>query len=664
MSWRRAIAPYLPYAIASIAISIVVGVRALIVPSAISRLAPAPSAPGDPPGTTAYAGVIELPRGGPYILGYVSKAPAKLEVAGHAIAGPANDPDPVKRAAGVTTARIVLQPGVVPIRFAAPPGARLLWHPPGRRGSPEYVPAAVLGATADDLGAAAHTDAICVWLCIAIVIAMASWLLRSHIRVIDRRLVIAFASCFALAFAVRVWDLGAAGQTWDEDEYWSSGRNDVENLLAQDYGADAWVWNYEHPPVTKYIAGAGALVSDGFGPARALSALVMALGCALLVPIGARLYSRRAGIFAAVFAALSPHLIAHGQIVGHEAPTILWWSLAIWLSLRAHEDPKYLRAHLVAIGAVLGLALMTRFVNALLAPVIAVALVAYAPREQLRRTLAEGAALVGGAALITCFVVWPRLWSSGFAHLGEALDKTGKLHDPEPFFGVLTAEPPRWCFAIYVFACTPILLFVAALAGGVRWREWRAGAVVLAWLLVPLAVALSPVRQDGVRYVLPSLTAIAMMAGAAIDRIPKPRIAIAIGAFLAVYLAIADLRVAPYYLDYYSEAFGGPAGVADDKRFVISWWGEGVDDAVDYVNEHAAPGAKIHRDCAVPNHLTWFRGDLWDAMVRDPTQAEWIVWTQPSWRACAIPPRARRVHTTSVMGAPLAYVYEVGLTPR
>jgi hypothetical protein len=651
----------LPFAIAGAAILLLLGVRACVVTAPLDRLAPAASAPGDPPGTTARAGVIALPRGGPYQLGFQSLGPARLEVAGKLVSVEP-DREPVRARVGVAFARVVLQAGVVPIRFAAPPGARLIWHPPGRRGSLEYVPASSLGASADDLEGAAGTargDGAIVLAIALVLLALGAWVFRRDLRAADRKLLVAFGACAALALAARAWDLGDAGQTFDEDEYWSSGRNDVQNLLALDAAPDAWVWNYEHPPVTKYLAGAGALWSDGFGPARALSALVMALGCALLVPIGARLYSLRAGVFAAVFAALSPHLVAHGQIVGHEAPTVFLWSLAIWLALRVHDDPERFRSRLAGVGVVLGLAVMTRFVNALLAPVVAAAILAYAPRPQLRRTLITGAWVIAAAAVVTCFVIWPRLWFSPLVHLREALDKTSKLHDPEPFWGELTQTPARWCFAIYVVACTPVLLFAAALAWAPRVRERRAAIVALVWLVAPLGAALSPVRQDGVRYVLPCLTAIALLAGAAIDRIPRPRVAAGVAAALTLYLAVTCVRVAPYYLDYYSEIFGGPSSVAADKRFVISWWGEGMDDAIDYVNDHAAPGARVYRDCAFPNHLTWFRGDLWDPMVRDPASADWIVWTQPSWRACPIPPGAQRVHTTEALGAPLAYVYRV-----
>ena len=51
-----------------------------------------------------------------------------------------------------------------------------------------------------------------------------------------------------------------------------------------------------------------------------MSAICIALGCALIVPIGARLWSPRIGVVAAAIATLLPPMVAHGQIVGHESP--------------------------------------------------------------------------------------------------------------------------------------------------------------------------------------------------------------------------------------------------------------------------------------------------------------------------------------------------------
>jgi hypothetical protein len=119
--------------------------------------------------------------------------------------------------------------------------------------------------------------------------------------------------------------------------------------------------------------------------------------------------------------------------------------------------------------------------------------------------------------------------------------------------------------------------------------------------------------------------------------------------------------VHPYYLDYYGEQVGGPARVAERKMFEVAWWGEGIADAVDHVNQHAAPGARVHRGCVGPSHLTWLRGDLWPRdpadEVRRPSDADWIIVYQPSVRRCPVPRDATLVHEVSVLGAPLARVY-------
>ena len=59
-----------------------------------------------------------------------------------------------------------------------------------------------------------------------------------------------------------------------------------------------WCSPYQHPPVSKYAAGIGAQLADGYGPARAVSALLVALACGLLVFVGRRLFSLRVGVLA------------------------------------------------------------------------------------------------------------------------------------------------------------------------------------------------------------------------------------------------------------------------------------------------------------------------------------------------------------------------------
>ena len=108
-------------------------VRAWLHVAPLDRLTTAAAEPQDPPGVTARAGSIFIARGGPVIIGFESDREARLVFAGHEQHG-----------TGLVTDRFIVPHGALAIRFAAPPGARLVWSPIGRRGVPEYVPASSL----------------------------------------------------------------------------------------------------------------------------------------------------------------------------------------------------------------------------------------------------------------------------------------------------------------------------------------------------------------------------------------------------------------------------------------------------------------------------------------------------------------------------------------
>lgn len=665
---------------AVLSIGALLALRNAVVDAPLDRLAR-----GAQGARTVYEGSWHFPRGGPYILGFASPAPARLVIDGQQVAA----------GQGEQLARRVYEAGIRAVRFEVLAGqghARLLWHPPGRRGPPEYVPPSSLAPVPPDQArfgpwaGASPVDGAIAALMALILVALCLYLGRHALARVDRRGALAFAAVAGVALAVRLVDLGGAGQTWDEDVNWSAGRNYVTNWLALDFAPGSWTWNYEHPPVMKYIAGIGAQWADGYGPARALSALLVALGCALLVPIGRRLYGLPAGVLAGIIAALSPHLVAHGKIVGHEAPTVLLWTLAIWLALRAHDektagqggDPLPLR--LAILGAIVGLAVFSRFVNALLAPLVgAILLITVppgAPPGRRWRTAWLGLAIMVPVIAAVGFVIWPRLWPAPIAHLREAWLKLRNPHSPEPFLGHITSVPPRYYFAVYLGATAPVGVLAAALLWPVRAVraargrvEGRATLILALWLAVPMLVLLSPVRQDGVRYIMPCLLALALAAAAGIDlaagwlaaRMPagRARIVAVLGTVMGLYLAVTCARIHPYYLDYYGEHVGGPAGVAQRRTFELAWWGEGIADAMDYVNRHAPPRARVLKRCVGPSHLTWLRADLWATEARDPGQADWIVVYQPAWQHCPLPPGARLVHQVTAQGAPLVHVYQV-----
>jgi len=648
----------------------------------LDRLTEAGRALEDPPRSIARAGSIFIARGGPVIIGFQSDGEARLSFAGHEVRGSA-----------VVTERIVVPHGPIALRFAGPPGARLVWNPVGRRGDPEYVSASSLSplpperATFDAPGTEPLDGAIALGL-LATLVASLCVLVRARLARVSRATWIAMAGVFVAGVAVRWIDLGGFGQAWDEDVTWAAGRNYVTNLVGLDFSARSWIWNYEHPPVTKLLAGIGAQFADGFGPARALSAIWSALGCALLVPIGARLFRLRVGALAGAIATLLPPLVAHGQIVGHESPAVLGWSLAIVLALGVHDDlpaddrkaARVLRIRLAWVGVVVGVAVASRFTNALLGVLCGVIVVTQAPPRWLRETLRRGAIVMPLAAFAAFYAVWPRLWASPIKSLAESLRKFSLGGSPEPYLGVITNHPGPHYFLTYLFATLPIGILLGVIAGGARLfpfamprqaprrtlarflADHRAAVIVGLWLVLPLAVTLSPLRRDGVRYVMPCVLALAVLAAAGFDQLAiwaRARHAFLVIATLAIaYLGVTLARIHPYYLDYFGEQVGGPGAVAARSTFETAWWGEGLDRAVAYVNEHAAPGARVYRDCIEPQHLAWFREDLWMPMASTPGEATWIVAYAPASHRCELPPDARRVFAVTTGGLVLAAVYQ------
>jgi 4-amino-4-deoxy-L-arabinose transferase-like glycosyltransferase len=557
-------------------------------------------------------------------------------------------------------ARLVLLHGAVPIRFAAPPGARLVWSPVGRRGDPEYVPASSLSpdppdrATFDDPGRSL-SDGLIALAILAVIIATLLELARHRLARVARRTWLAMGSVFVAAVVVRWIDLSGFGQAFDEDVNWVSGRNYVSNLLSLDFHARDWQWNCEHPPVMKYLEGIGAQLADGYGPARAMSALWVSLGCALLVPIGARLFSFRAGVFAAMIAALLPPLVAHGQIVGHESPTVLWWMLALLLALTVHDDApdrRTLLGRLAWLGVAIGVATASRFVNGLAGVLCLIVVVVRAPER--RAALKWGALVMPPVALATLYVLWPRLWLHPIDALVASFGKLSQTHSVEPFLGATTDKPGPHYFVVYLLATLPVGILLAAIAGAVRIARARTSwLVMLAWFVVPLGVMASPVRQDGVRYVLPCVVALAMVAGVGLDWLASRVDPRAIGAVIVLYLGVVDWRAHPYYLDYFGEHVGGASTVAAHGWFETAWWGEGLRPALDYVNEHAGPHDQVLRCVEPVGHLAWFREDLWD----EPRKPVWFVWYAPSSSACPIPKDATLVYEVENAGLVFAQVW-------
>jgi 4-amino-4-deoxy-L-arabinose transferase-like glycosyltransferase len=533
---------------------------------------------------------------------------------------------------------------------------RLFWIPPGRRCDPEYVPAEALrplpperaGPMPASLVDREDAAAVTVTLIAALGLVLAAGGGRLRRWAPARADVIAGSAVLAAALAIRFWRFGDFGQTWDEDCYWSAGRNYLINILGFDFRAASWSWNYEHPPVAKYLAGLGALWHDGYGPARAIEAVLGAATSLVVFFIGRDLFSRRVGVGAALLHAFLPPAVAHSQVTGLETPSTFFATLAFW---------AFVRGRFLLAGAAGGLAAASRFIAGLVFVAMALAALVQRPRDARAWIRLAVSPLVG---LATLWAVWPRLWIEGApAGLRASLQKLNVQHGPEWFLGEMIQAPvSKAYFPVYFAACMTLPL-LAGLA--LCWlRRERATLVCAAFFLTPFLLAFSPVVQSGVRYILPALAPAALLAAAGLDaaaqRVRWRLAPVAALAAAVVMSAISCLAVAPYPLDYYNSLFGGPRAAFEKRRFVFGWWGEGIAAAITRLNRTAPAGAAVYLDL-YPGHVAWPRDDL--RLVTSPDAAEYAVVNDFQHRS---PPAGfREVFREEVeAGAPLAALYARG----
>jgi hypothetical protein len=187
-------------------------------------------------------------------------------------------------------------------------------------------------------------------------------------------------------------------------------------------------------------------------------------------------------------------------------------------------------------------------------------------------------------------------------------------------------------------------------------RRERSMLICVAFFVAHLGVAGSPVIQSGVRYILPALPPLVLLAAAAIDAAVthlRARAAPAVALAFAAALQLGScLSVAPYYLDYYNAVSGGPRAALARHRFIFGWWGEGIGAAVAWFNAHAARGATVHYNLW-PGHVVWLRDDV---QVRGLAEAEWALVNRFQFERP--PPGFQEVYRVEVVpGALLTAVY-------
>lgn len=446
------------------------------------------------------------------------------------------------------------------------------------------------------------------------------------------------ALLLALALTVYWWDIFNADIGTDEPTYTLNGHEYVKALLKGDFSYAAGL-KIEHPPVSTWLYGLAFQLQripwpelHYYRAPKRLAGLMMVAAVMTVFLIGRRLFGAgQEGTWVALWAsallAFMPHVAAHARVAGLAAPSILFWSLSFYLTLRALE-PGASSRWFILLGLIFGLAVGTRLSNGLIlvAVVSSLALVRLRPSARLGQPARLGpqARLVWpgwsaplllwpliGAALFVA--LWPWLWERPLEHLLHTLAHWDLFIDQgfhgwagnmEYFLGQ-SVLPPWYYYLLYLGVTSPL----PVLAGLLFWLAGFLGRVkterlVLAlWLLVPLLLSAMTMKADGLRYIFHILAPLSLASAWGFSSLarwaagqwqwPFSRTALPL-AVVSVGLSLwSVLSFWPYHLDYYNPLAGGSKRIQAQRLFRFGWWGEGVQACVKYIQAQVPTGTKV-----------------------------------------------------------------------
>lgn len=431
---------------------------------------------------------------------------------------------------------------------------------------------------------------------------------------------------FFLAFFLRVWNLGAAGQVFDEKsllrDYAYYHVHHAKNL---DFGNEFW-WKGtpDHPPLVRYMRGIASLLdivgwdknnwpiySYDLYYNRMLSVSLTSLAAVIVFLIGARYLSLYTGVTAGVIFSMLPIPLGHSQLAMLEPLTLFFFPLSMFTFFLFLEKPTNKRITLA--GVALGFALLARETHLMLLPMMFITILLKHRFEKIPNLPAIFYRTLGifGIAFITFFCLWPMPFFhlDYMYHYFTELRLTVKTSIPEVFFGKLLLVPVPYYF-VYFLITTPLLILILFLVGLKKidhTKKWLWYALIV-WFCFPFLLSFYPNRQQGIRYIIQIAIPIALIAGLGFETvinkfIKKLSFKVIALIILFLYQFIILWRITPYYIDYFNALVGGAKNVYEKRLFHLAWWGEGTKEAFDYLNKNAPKGATIAQ-AITPDHIS------------------------------------------------------------
>jgi 4-amino-4-deoxy-L-arabinose transferase-like glycosyltransferase len=254
--------------------------------------------------------------------------------------------------------------------------------------------------------------------------------------------------------------------------------------------------NHEHPALMKTLFGLSFwlfhekwhVFADASTAFRLPGMATAALAVWVIYLFGARAWSRRAGLVAAVLFALMPRVFFHAHLACFDVPITAMWILCVYVHWRALERRSL--GWILAVGVVFGLALETKH-NAWFLPFVLVPHALFVQRHAIWRALKVGRVSLPGSVVsmavvgpVVLVALWPYLWNDTLARL-EWWFQFHLNHDyynieflGRNYFG---PPSPKSYLPVMVLATVPSVTLLLFFVGAVE-RAVVAGRRLSAWL--------------------------------------------------------------------------------------------------------------------------------------------------------------------------------------
>jgi hypothetical protein len=397
------------------------------------------------------------------------------------------------------------------------------------------------------------------------------------------------AAVLCLLFLAQVFfGSRSASLTWDEPSFIAAGYSSLTTgslalnpshpPLMQEMAALPLVLaGFRFPPpdpetlageINPVVAYGAELVYGSGSDARTIALLsrlpVMLIGTGLIAAIfawGRKLYGDGPALVGTAVAALSPNLVAHGQLATEDMGCTALMFVAVWMFWESFHD-RSRRRYAIACGIVTGLAFLSKYTALLLVPVYGILAFLFVRRDPERMSPLQAGRTVAAVLGLAAAVVLLRYRSDVLLYARGIAAIYGDMSASTMYYLLGAYSRTTWWYyylvAFVLKTPIPALLLLLLAAGAlVRDRDHREASLTL---LVPAAVVVGVACFDranlGLRRILPALPFLALFASQAVaGERRKLRFA---ALLLIVWMAVDALAIYPHHLSFFNGLVGGP----------------------------------------------------------------------------------------------------------